>query len=388
MKSTQIQVRGYRSLVDVSPSLHPLTVMIGPNGSGKTALLEVFLLLSRAARSELAKAIEAHGGLNAILSKTAGAPNRLQISLTIDMESADNQEPLYYGFELAPLEPGYTIPFERLEQRLDPAASEPHRYIDARDISVRFDLDPDTEPPATGKKRQFLELELATVPWVASFQPVGPLRRFLMDIVFYSSLDVGRRAVIRLPQSLTPATRPGPDGESLYSALYNLRVGHNNTYSRVEDALRVGFPGFERLEFPVVGAGQVTLSWYQGELAVPLYPNQLSEGTLRFLWLTTVLLAPDPPPLVLIDEPEVSLHPELLKLLAGMLQDASTRGQVIVATHSPDLVRWLQPQEVLVLDKLEGQTQFTWADTLDLDEWLEEYTLRDLWLMGTLGGRP
>jgi predicted ATPase len=99
-----------------------------------------------------------------------------------------------------------------------------------------------------------------------------------------------------------------------------------------------------------------------------------SGGMLRFLWLSTVLLAPDPPPLVLLDESEVSLHPELIKLLAGLLQDASVRGQIIAATHSPDLVRWLQPQQVLVLDKIEGRTQFTWADSMDLEEWLEEYT--------------
>jgi predicted ATPase len=64
------------------------------------------------------------------------------------------------------------------------------------------------------------------------------------------------------------------------------------------------------------------------------------------------------------------------------------RGQVIVATHSADLIRWLQPDEILVLDKVEGETQFTWADSLDLSEWLQEYTLSELWLMGTLGGRP
>jgi predicted ATPase len=130
------------------------------------------------------------------------------------------------------------------------------------------------------------------------------------------------------------------------------------------------------------------MAWYQADVTEPLYPNQLSEGTLRFLWLAAILLSPDAPPVTLIDEPEVSLHPELIKFLAGLLQDAAMRGTLIVATHSPDLVRWLQPDEVLVLDKIEGRTQITWADSLDLDAWLEEYTLRDLWLMGTLGGRP
>jgi predicted ATPase len=94
--------------------------------------------------------------------------------------------------------------------------------------------------------------------------------------------------------------------------------------------------------------------------------------------------------LILIDEPEVSLHPELQKILAALLQDASARTQIIVATHSPELIRWLQPDEVVVIDKFDGQSQFTWASdpALDLEAWLKEYTLADLWYMGTLGGRP
>ena len=109
---------------------------------------------------------------------------------------------------------------------------------------------------------------------------------------------------------------------------------------------------------------------------------------MRFLWLTTVLISPSAASITCIDEPEVSLHPELLKLLAGLLQDASMRGQFIVATHSAELIRWLKPEEILVMDKDEGRSNFTWADSLDLHEWLQEYTLDQLWLMGTLGGRP
>ncbi len=140
----------------------------------------------------------------------------------------------------------------------------------------------------------------------------------------------------------------------------------------------------------MVGGGQITLAWYEKNLTLPLYPNQLSEGTLRFLWLTTILLSPEPPPLILIDEPEVSLHPELLKILAALLQDASVRAQILAATHSSDLIRWLQPDEVVVIDKVDGKATFTWANdpTLNLSEWLKEYTLSELWLMGNLGGRP
>jgi predicted ATPase len=152
--------------------------------------------------------------------------------------------------------------------------------------------------------------------------------------------------------------------------------------------LQLAFPGFTHLDFPLVGAGQATMTWYDDYLSNPLFPGELSEGTLRFLWLITILLSSNPAPVTLIDEPEVSLHPELLKILAGVLQDASTRTQLIIATHSTDLIRWLQPDEILVVDKIEGETQVTWADSLNLESWLEEYTLGELWVMGTLGGRP
>ncbi len=107
------------------------------------------------------------------------------------------------------------------------------------------------------------------------------------------------------------------------------------------------------------------------------------EGTLRFLWLTTLLQSPGLTALSLLDEPEVSLHPELLSLLADQLRKASLRTQLIVATHSDTLIRFLEPPEVVVLDATEdGMTTLTRADELDLGEWLKGYSLDELWRNG------
>ena len=384
---TQLHVEGYRSLVNVELPMRPLAVMIGPNGSGKTSLLEVFQLLKEAAQENLAKAVEHMGGLNAALPRVANGPDRLKISLEVDAESKTIREPMRYRFELLPRDTGYVISLERLEWQRDKLLPGPFYYISTEYGDMRY-YEPD--------RRQMVrptwdyhgsELALAQVPRM--YAEPESLRSALSRTQLFSFLDVGRRSVIRLPQSLTPTSSPGPNGENLYSALYNLSSAPDGrTYRRIEEVLQIAFPGFRELKFPVVGAGQITMAWYQDGLSGPLYPGELSEGTLRFLWLITVLLSPEPSPITLIDEPEVSLHPELLKLLAGLLQDAACRGQVIVATHSTDLVRWLQPDEVLVLDKTDGQTSLTWADSLDLEEWLREYTLGELWLMGTLGGRP
>ncbi|WP_295450372.1 AAA family ATPase [uncultured Thiodictyon sp.] len=129
------------------------------------------------------------------------------------------------------------------------------------------------------------------------------------------------------------------------------------------------------------------MTWRDRAFSRPLYTHQLSEGTLRFLWLATLLQSPGLPAICMIGEPEVSLHPEMLSLLADLLREASQRAPVVVATHSDRLVRFLKPEELLIIDMAEdGAASATWADSLDLDAWLDEYTLDQLWRMGKMGG--
>ena len=130
------------------------------------------------------------------------------------------------------------------------------------------------------------------------------------------------------------------------------------------------------------------MAWRERGLSHPFYAHQLSEGTLRYLWLTTLLQSPNLTALTLIDEPEVSLHPELLSLLVDQLREASNRSQIVVATHSDTLIRFLEPKEVVVFDSDEdSMTKLTRADELDLDDWLKDYSLDELWRNGRLGAR-
>jgi len=156
----------------------------------------------------------------------------------------------------------------------------------------------------------------------------------------------------------------------------------------VHDALRSAFPDFEKLGFPPVAAGKFSMTWKDKNFSKPIYPHELSEGTLRFLWLVTLLQSKELTAVTLVDEPEVSLHPELLRLLADLMREASKRSQLIVATHSDRLIRFLEPQEVLVCDAEDGLMTLAWADKLDLDKWLAEYSLDEIWAMNVMGGRP
>jgi predicted ATPase len=379
----KVSVERFRRLCDVKLELRPLTVLIGANGTGKTSLLDVFSLLAVSAQGSLRKAIGDLSGLSALITYD----RKQDLSLGISM-NVPGHEPLDYRLRLEPQATAYAIAEETLSQQPDPQASDPLsvQYIVSEGSYVEY-----LDPGLGGHVRPTwehnpLETSLSQVPKM--YREPEEFRRKLASCTFYHVLDVEPRSPVRLPQPMRPAPLPGKDGEDLVSCLFYLRETDRDRFELVEDSLHAAFPTFERLDFPPVAAGTLAMTWRDKNLSRPLYMHQLSEGMLRFLWLATLLASPGLTALTLLDEPEVSLHPELLSLLAGLLREAANRTQLVVATHSDRLVRFLKPGEVVVIDSTDdGMAQLTWADKLDLDEWLAEYTLDEVWRMGRMGGR-
>ncbi len=379
-KINRIKITGFRRLYDVDLRIRPLMVLIGANGVGKTSLLDVLSLLSASAAGRLNSALSELGGVTSVLTrKEADA-----VSLLVDME-VPGQKPLEYYLSLSPKGTGYAITREVLSQTREGYA-EPFKHVDSRDGDIRYFeiekrglLRPEWEHDP-------LETSLSQVPKM--FREPEELRRILGSATQYHVLDVAPRAPVKLPQQMKPATLPGADGEELVSCLYYLREGDPARFESIVDSLTAAFHDFECLNFPPVAAGMLAMTWKDKNFAKPLYMNELSEGTLRFLWLASLLQSPGLSTITMIDEPEVSLHPELLSLLADLMREAAQRTQLIVATHSDRLIRFLRPDEVVVMDIGEdGFATATWADTMDLEKWLAEYSLDEVWRMGRMGGR-
>ena len=379
-KFQYVQVEGYRRLFSVPLEMRDLTVMIGSNGVGKTSLLDVFSLLASSAKGQLLEKIG--GGLEGILTRDKA--NHLAISLEM---SVPGYAPLKYYLELSPVRgSSYEISIETLTQHNDPNAYQPLKYIDSHRLNIKyFNVQTHYLEPPNWEHNPF-ETSLSQVPKM--YQQSENLRKQLASCTFYGALDVSSRSPVRLPQEMRPAKLPGPNGEDLVSCLYDLRETDPDRFEMVEDTLAAAFPEFEKLSFPPVAAGKLSMTWKDKNFSKPIYVHELSEGTLRFLWLVALLQSRDLTALTLIDEPEVSLHPELLRLLADLMREASKRTQLIVATHSDRLIRFLKPEEVLVCDAQDGLTTMTWADKLDLDKWLAEYSLDEVWAMNLMGGRP
>ena len=376
----ELRIEGFRRLRSLQLEMRPLMVLLGANGVGKSSLLDAISLLSATATGTLNRSLSDLGGLADVLSR--GGSGDLLLGVSMDVPG---HEPLDYSFSLRPSGQAYSISSEVLSQKSQ-KYPQPFKHIDSQGPNVRyFDIEKNTLLRPQWEHDPF-ETSLSQVPKM--FRQPEELRRILGSLAHYHVLDVGPRAPVKLPQQLKPASGPGANGEELVSFLFSLKENHLHRFEAIEDTLRVAFPGFERLSFPPVAAGMLSLTWKEKSFRDPIYVHQLSEGTLRFLWLIALLQKPEPATLTLIDEPEVSLHPELISLLADLLREASRRSQIVVATHSDRLVRFLEPKEVAVLDLGEdGFTQATWADQLDLEAWLEDYTLDEIWRHGRMGGR-
>ena len=348
----RLAMQGFRRLRKIDLEMRPLMVMIGANNVGKTSFLDAVSLLAASANGQLGKTLSDMGGIANVL--TRGYAEELYLGARIKVVDFPSTLKLY----------------------IKPSGQ---RY----DVKGLVDENGEFKELRTVTSSTGAELVL-----IENIEP-SYLRQILGSITHYRIPDAASpRAPIRLPQQLRPCDLPGNDGGDLVSLLYNLRENHRDRFEAIEDTLRVAFPGFESLSFPPVAAGMLSMIWKEKHFNKPLYMNELSSGTLRFLWLVSLLQSPGLTAATMIDEPEGSLHPELLNLLADLFREASHRTQLIVATQSDSLIRFLQPNEVVVMDiDDEGFAQAKWADTLDLDEWLKEYSLDELWHMGRIGAR-
>lgn len=379
----RIKIEGYRRLHNVEIEMRPLTVMIGANGVGKTSLLEIFSLLAASAKGQLEPKISELGGLSEIITRDRA--NSVTISLLMNVPDSIQ---LYYLLEILPKGFSYEIALEGLSQQFNiNNILQPVYHIESRGLDIKY-----LNPGFNGLLRpnwehNYLETSLSQVPKM--YQEPEYFRRRLASCAFYGALNVAPRSPVRLPQSMRPAILPGANGEDLVSCLYYLRETDPERFEIIVDTLAAAFPDFERLAFPPVAAGTITMTWKDKNFSQPIYMHQLSEGTLRFIWLVTLLQSPGLTAITLIDEPEVSLHPELLRLLADLMREASQKTQLIVATHSDRLIRFLKPEEILICDTTEdGLTTMKWGDSFDLAHWLEDYSLDQIWAMNLIGGRP
>jgi predicted ATPase len=364
----KISLEGYKSIRQCHElKLEKLNVLIGANGSGKSNFLSFFKLLNFAMMGALQEFIGRNGGRDSLLHLRAKVTSHITAELDMTSELGSNS----YRMRLSDAAPD-TLMFTEESILFCPmgATTLPNRTF----LSV-------------GKESALLSPALATNPTAQFFRGTLPNSRF------YHFHDTSDQSPMRSRNDLRGPPHLLPDGRNVAAHLWFLRLKQPGCYRRVVETVRLVFPSFREfvLEPDNGGGNFVMLRWKAaGSAEYDFGPHQISDGTLRFIALAALLLQPQDwlPPLITIDEPELGLHPYAIKILASLLQDAANFTQIIVATQSASLVDLMEPEQVIVADMVDGATQFERQSREKLKEWLDEYTLSELWEKNFIGGRP
>lgn len=391
-----------RNLLSFGPDSPPfelgaLNVLIGPNGSGKSNVIEAVNLL-RATATDLVAPIRAGGGTEEWLWK--GAVIQPQAELEATLTYPDGIMPLRHKIAFTTLRQRFELIDEVVENEDKSSPREEdvfffYRYQEGRPaLSVREIDDKETAYSSGRRERNLRREDLAPDQSVLSqrrdpdqYPEITYLGGMYRQFKLYREWNMGRNSAPRKPQ---PVDQPNDflaeDASNLGLVLNSLeRTGH------VKDSLDSHISRFYdqyRDYSALIEGGTVQVFLREGNLSQAVPATRLSDGTLRFMCLASVLCHPSPPPLMCIEEPEIGLHPDILPLVGEMLAEAPQRAQIIVTTHSDILVDALShiPESVLVCEKDSNATSVRRLDQEHLGEWLKEYSLGDLWRSGELGG--
>lgn len=387
-----VKLERFRSFRHVEFKLSPLAVLIGPNGSGKSNFLDLLLLMAEAANGGLGNGVASRGGFDNLACKAE--PGDIFVVFGFQPTGIFQEEKDPVTFKLKRVGSNPKVWFEQVSKAPHPPHVQPlhlmHRDKDGcmfRSIKTGM-----KEPLEEGKALESdSELAIFQVKDQDKYPTPYKLLRLLQDWTLYWDIDVGPNAPVRQPALLRPTVRLAPNGANLPSVLYSIQQQHPAIWKEIEEILETAYPDFHSITFPPEGGdGKVLLRWWERpyEKQSGFSANLLSDGTLKLLCLIAILKSPDPPPLICIDEPELGLHPDWIKLVAELMQSAASRTQLVVATHSPQLVAKLTPDQVVVAEKEDGETQLRRLSEEDLEKWLKDFNLADLWLAGHFGGRP
>lgn len=361
----EIHVKGFKSIRDQRLELGPLNVFIGGNGAGKSNLVGVgvFHLLRRLSMGELQVYTGETGGADALLH----FGRKRTPALTMHLEFLEGPCANIYDLSLVPTaDDRFVFKWESAE------------YYEAEDAVPQAGF---------AGPRGHAEARVSTDdPPAARY-----VREDLSNYRIYHFHDTSSSASVKQTGHLADNRFLREDAANLAAFLYRLQQTHPDHFRNIEDTIRQIAPFFRgfKLEPDALAADRIRLEW--GEVGggdAYFNASVLSDGTLRFMCLATLLLQPDLPPLILIDEPELGLHPAAIHVLAGLLESASTACQIIVATQSVTLVNHLRPEQVWAVDREGGESVFRHLKSEDMATWLDDYALGELWEKNVFGGRP
>ncbi len=361
-----ITVQGFKSIASLEKlALKPVNVLIGPNGSGKSNFIGVFHFLHAIREGRLRDYVTEAGGAEKVLH--FGSKTTKEIFIHLSFADEVNQ----YALKLSPTRDDGLYP-----------SSETTFFWKKGQYPKPFD-EPLT-PRDQGREAGISDSRHEKIP--------GWVRKRLGGWRLYHVHDTSSSSPMRKTAKVDDNEFLRPDGSNLASFLHYLQQKHESSYSLIRRTVQRVTPFFDdfRLKPLRLKPDDIKLEWRHKNSDQYFDTSSLSDGTLRFIALTTLFLQPTEylPSVILVDEPELGLHPYAIEMLASLIRHASRNTQVIVSTQSSLLLDHFDPGDVLVANRVGSSTQITRLEPTQLSTWLEDYSLGQLWEKNEFAGRP
>lgn len=354
-----LTVSGYKSIRELKNfPLNSLNVLVGANGAGKTNFINLFRLLNEMYEQQLQLYVQKQGGPDSLLHFGRGTSERLHAEFYFSANG--------YKFDLVPTSDNRLV-FE-LEQSWFGGVF--YRTSSSSTLGAGH-----TESKLKDAKDRYS-------PYV---------RESVSNWRVYHFHDTSDTAKVKQRHAANDNLRLKPDAANLAAYLRMLKEKHEAEYQRIIETIRLVMPFFDDFVHRPGEPEYVELEWQQkGKPDTPFKAHMLSDGSLRFICLATLLLQPVSllPDTILIDEPELGLHPYAITVLVDIFKQVAEDKQLIVSTQSVELVNELSPQDVVVVDQEEGASTFRRYTEEELSGWLQEYSMGEIWKRNILGGRP
>jgi len=363
----RIQLKGYKSFRELDLSLEPINVLIGANGSGKSNFIGLFKMLNRMMEESLQVYVAQSGGADQILHYGRKTTEEMFIAL---------------WFGRGKLANGYECTFIPAEDTLL-LRKEATYFHDRKQYPRPYQDKMDERPTPESRLPQWAEQH-------------GGVAYYVYDAMhswrLYHFHDTSESARVKQMSDIHDNHFLQPDAANLAAYLYLLREKYPQYYRNIVETVRLAAPFFGDfvLRPNPFNPEKIRLEWKERGSDTIFGPGTFSDGTLRFVCLTTLFLQPPEklPATIILDEPELGLHPYAITLLAEMIHSVAEHTQVVLATQSVTLVNQFTPQEILVVDRVEGISTIRRLEEDEIEHWLDEYGLGDLWEKNILGGRP
>ncbi|MEW5954158.1 MAG: AAA family ATPase [Bacillota bacterium] len=370
----RIKLSGYKSIKDMDLKLGKLNVLIGANGAGKSNLISLFKLFNHLLSNNLQQHIAASGFADAILYY--GSKRTPQISSTFYFSTSSGNN-VYH-------------------MRLINAAQDTLIFADEAISYSRDGIEghaPTVSLGAGHRESKLLDDEFFGTGNSGFNQKTAKVIKSIMQRWrVYHFHDTSSEAKIKKQGYIYDNRYLRNDGGNLAAFLYQMQQKDQKYYKRIVATLKSVIPFFGDFVLApnTINPEYIILNWREQDIDPDIIfgPNHLSDGTLRLMALITLLLQPQPPELIIIDEPELGLHPYAILVLTALLKSVSRQTQIIVSTQSVTLVDQLEPEHIVVVDRVDDQSVFRRLNEKDLGSWLEDYSLGELWEKNVLGGRP